>query len=84
MLPHIRDPVLQEATAVKICIPSAENQTYVDACTRAASRANTGDVAFSCVLGGSVEACSAMLKAGTATLVRMGGEHGPYSLTTMG
>ena len=65
--------IVQAATPVKICVPTPENQTFVDACTKAVSAANTDQVTFSCVLGGSLEACSTLMEAGSADLTRMGG-----------
>lgn len=67
---------LQADNEVKICIPSLVNQTFLNACTQAMGEANTADVSFRCTLGGSLEACTALINAGAADLVLMGGMFG--------
>lgn len=65
--------MIQARTSVKLCIQSPESQSFVSNCTEAFAAANSAAVEFSCVLGGSLEACTAMVEAGTATLTLMGG-----------
>lgn len=71
LLPHA--PVVQAATPIKWCIPAAATAAQVAACTAALAPANTAGATFTCVAGGSEEECLAMVKAGTADLITLGG-----------
>lgn len=64
---------VQGENTVRICIPTVVDQGFIDDCTKAISTANADGVSFACVVGGSNEACTAMIEAGTAHLVRLGG-----------
>ena len=55
-------------------MPFAANEAAVQACTAAASKANTGSLQFTCVVGGSDEACLDLVSKSGADMVVLGGE----------
>jgi len=61
-------------TQVRWCIPEAANAALVASCTAAVAGANTQGVTFSCVAGGSEEACLEAIRNRTADLLTLGGE----------
>ena len=80
--PHLHSPThrMQGGATARWCIPAAADATKVAACTTAVGAANTPTVTFSCVAGGSEEACMDMVSKGTADLVNLGGERLPARL----
>lgn len=65
----------QAATEVKYCMPSDASSSSLNKCTEVMGRANTDNITFSCVAGGSVSGCIAKVGAGEADLVTLDGGH---------
>lgn len=59
---------------MKICIPSSESDEFLAQCTAAMSAANTEQVNFICVTGGSVLGCTAKTAGRFTDLVLLGGK----------
>lgn len=69
-------PHPQGGTQVRWCIPQEADAALVASCTAAVAGANVAGangVTFSCVAGGSEDACLAAIQNGTADLLTLGG-----------
>ena len=60
------------STDVKVCVPMEKSPAFLESCTAAVSKANTASLSFSCVAGGSPEACAQAIKRGAAHLTSFG------------
>ncbi|KAL4428192.1 hypothetical protein ABPG75_002281 [Micractinium tetrahymenae] len=61
------------ANAARWCIPFPADAAFLSACSAAAAKGNTTAVSFDCVVGGTQESCLAMVAAGEADLIVLGG-----------
>ncbi|KAI7836214.1 hypothetical protein COHA_009895 [Chlorella ohadii] len=73
---HCRTLLQGGGTQVRWCIPEAANAALVASCTAAVAGANTQGVTFSCVAGGSEEACLEAIRNRTADLLTLGAASG--------
>eukprot|EP00210_Caulerpa_lentillifera_P006825 g6524.t1 len=66
---------LLEGLTVKICIPypNGNSRRFRDRCTASVSLANTADLEFTCVAGGSVDKCVSQIADGEAHLTTLDG-----------
>jgi melanoma-associated antigen p97 len=70
--PSVPPPTTTSSTIARICIPVETSTGFEATCTAAISAADTDDVTFSCVAGGSPDACMKMVSAGQAELISFG------------
>ncbi len=62
------------ATTMRWCVPFAADNAFLQTCTTAVARGNTKGVSFTCVAGGSNEACLDLISRSGADLLLLGGE----------
>ena len=65
---------VMQAISARWCIPAEADAATTAACTAAVAGANAPGASFSCVAGGSQEACLDMISKGQADLITLGGE----------
>eukprot|EP00210_Caulerpa_lentillifera_P004650 g4435.t1 len=71
-----QDSSESEARVVRWCVPYDQPPAYARVCTRELSAANTDEVEFQCVSGGSVTECFEMIQNGEAELTTVDGGDG--------
>ena len=70
--PSVPPPTTTSSTTARICIPVETSTGFEATCTAAISAADTDDVTFSCVAGGSPDACIQKVTNGQADLISFG------------